>query len=257
MKRFSLFLISLNLFSQEIKITPFFVLKNYGEKSFIKNSKITGFLYSKNKNGKTFQFSFSKTKDRFKNGYFPNFYQKDYTFLFKERKGDLLLKGGIHKAFVKSKIENQTAVIAGVKSFNQNFYTGIDFFYTFLKKSRSFQTTPYIGNYIFLSKNISNESKLFLDFIHFRKNFLAAGFKNTLFYKKISLSLEFEGGKLTNYIKDDGHSLYNVKDIVYKIVSISMGYENFYISFKKNYFYEYLGYRTNNKTFLISFTKYF
>ncbi len=246
MKRISFLLIG-NLLFCDTKIVPFAVLKHYENRSFIKSSELRGFLYS----NKNFEFSFSKTAGEFKKK-FGKFYQNDYTLLLKNRN----IKYGIHFTDTKN-YENEMIFIAEISKNLQKNKISTQFFYTFSKSKNIFQLSPYFENYYFIKTNIINYFRFFIDFIRYKDNFLAAGFKNTIFYKKFYFSFEFEGGELIEYIKDNGHSVYNTQDRVKKIFTLSFGYKNLNLSFKRKYFKEYLGYNTSNKIFSISYTKKF
>ena len=107
-----------------------------------------------------------------------------------------------------------------------------------------YQTTPYVGYSKAINVNTRNNVNLKMDYIYASdfntKSYTSFTLSDTLYYKNFYTTATGYTGEMKAGVKDGGHSVYNLKDLVKDGYGLKVGY-----FLKKNLTFD-IGYNKNN-----------
>ena len=255
-------LVATSLFGEVTTILPYYGQLNYATDGSIKDKgSITGAYMSYGNLNYLIDLDVAYTKINYKDpALFSDLKQTDITSTIAWYFPKYMFKLGLHNiSTTDTDLGNGTTLISAVEGYRyygyDKFTYGLEGYWTrygsgtdennVKKAINIYQATPYIGYSKAINLNTRNNVNLKMDYISASdfntKSYTSFTLSDTLYYKNFYGVVSGYTGEMKVGVKDSGHSVYNLKDLMKNGYGLKVGY-----FLKKNLTLD-VGY--NNNTF--------
>ena len=255
-------LVATSLFGEVTTILPYYAQLDYATNGSIKDKgSITGAYMSYGNLNYLVDLDVAYTNISYKNpALFSDLKQTDITSTIAWYFPKYMLKLGLHNtSTTDTDLGDGTTLISAIEGYKyygyDKFTYGLEGYWTrygsghdennIEKTINIYQATPYIGYSKAINLNTRNNVNLKMDYISASdfntKSYTSFTLSDTLYYKNFYSVISGYTGEMKVGVKDSGHSVYNLKDLMKNGYGLKVGY-----FLKKNLTLD-VGY--NNNTF--------
>ena len=238
-------LVATSLFGEVTTILPYYGQLDYATDNSIKDKgSITGAYMSYGNLNYLIDLDVAYTKINYKDpALFSDLKQTDITSTIAWYFPKYMFKLGLHNiSTTDTDLGDGTTLISaveGYKYYGYNKFTyGLEGYWTRYgsghdennveKAINIYQATPYIGYSKAINLNTRNNVNLKMDYISVSdfntKSYTSFTLSDTLYYKKFYTTASGYTGEMKVGVKDSGHSVYNLKDLMKSGYGLKVGY---------------------------------